>query len=284
MSFYVSSVIWFFSLQVLPFLITASGWYYYFDVLILIHLFSSTGVVVITLANLNWSVFVSIKLSQIDSFHELLVLTTECFFSFDIFEVHSGICFELLMRCGCADCSWDFWVLDFALFVTEICHFLCLSLMRYFVVQVFFIFQDTLWLVKSSWCVHCCSIQQFHWVSFRCRSEFALWWFFVRKKFVVTVLALFLSFSPWKPEIPCFQKFERQSCLFGNNNAFFTCYWYLRMLSFNFSFFLWNHVFLCVYQWCGFSRYKFYHFWSLHLADIIISMRSFWFIYSVLLG
>ena len=32
--------------------------------------------------------FVSIKLSQIGSFHELLVLATECFFSFDIFEIH----------------------------------------------------------------------------------------------------------------------------------------------------------------------------------------------------
>ena len=63
------SVMWFFSLQVIPFFITASGWYYLIDVLILIHLFSSTGLVVITLANLNWSVFVSIKLSQIGSYH-----------------------------------------------------------------------------------------------------------------------------------------------------------------------------------------------------------------------
>ena len=54
-----------------------------------IHLFSSTGVVVVAQVNLRWSVFVSIKLSQIGSFHELLVLATECFFSFDIFEKHS---------------------------------------------------------------------------------------------------------------------------------------------------------------------------------------------------
>ena len=44
---------------------------------------------VVALANLRWSVFVSIKLSQIGSFHKLLVLATECFFSFDIFEIHS---------------------------------------------------------------------------------------------------------------------------------------------------------------------------------------------------
>ena len=52
-------------------------------------LFSSTRVVVVALANLRWVVFVSIKLSQIGSFHELLVLATECFYSFDIFKIHS---------------------------------------------------------------------------------------------------------------------------------------------------------------------------------------------------
>ena len=57
--------------------------------LIFIHLFSSTGVVVVAEVNLRWSVFISIKLSQIGSFHELLVLATECFFSFDIFEIDS---------------------------------------------------------------------------------------------------------------------------------------------------------------------------------------------------
>ena len=40
-----------------------------FDVLIFIHLFNSTGVVVVALANLRWCVFVLIKLSQIGSFH-----------------------------------------------------------------------------------------------------------------------------------------------------------------------------------------------------------------------
>ena len=44
---------------------------------------------VVAQVNLRWSVLISIKLSQIGSFHELLVLATECFFSFDIFELHS---------------------------------------------------------------------------------------------------------------------------------------------------------------------------------------------------
>ena len=56
--------------------------------LIFVHLFNSHRVAIVALANLRWSDFVSIKLSQIGSFHYLLVLATECFFSFDIFEVH----------------------------------------------------------------------------------------------------------------------------------------------------------------------------------------------------
>ena len=40
-----------------------------FDVLIFVHLYNSTGVVVVALVNLRWSVFVSIKLLQVASFH-----------------------------------------------------------------------------------------------------------------------------------------------------------------------------------------------------------------------
>ena len=47
--------------------------------------------------------------------------------------------------------------------------------------------------------------------------------FFLPKKVVVTVLAVFLSFWSRLPDIPCFHNFERQSCLFGVDNAFFTC-------------------------------------------------------------
>ena len=55
--------------------------------LIFVHLFNSTRVAIVALANSRWSDFISIKLSQIGSFHHLLVLATECFFNFDIFEV-----------------------------------------------------------------------------------------------------------------------------------------------------------------------------------------------------
>ena len=110
----------FFWLQVFPFLITMSGWYYHLDVLIFIHLFSSTGVVVVAQVKLCWSVFVSIKLSQIGSFHELLVLATECFFNFDIFETQSDVFFGLLMRCGFDEGSWVYKVFGFGIFVSEI--------------------------------------------------------------------------------------------------------------------------------------------------------------------
>ena len=55
--------------------------------LIFVHLLKSTSVAIVALANLRWSDFVSVKLSQIGSFHYLLFLATECFFSFDIFTI-----------------------------------------------------------------------------------------------------------------------------------------------------------------------------------------------------
>ena len=73
-----------------------------------IYLINSTGVVVVALVNLRWTVFVSIKMSQIGSFHELLVLATECFFSFDIFEIRSDAFFGLLARCRYAIGSMDY--------------------------------------------------------------------------------------------------------------------------------------------------------------------------------
>ena len=57
--------------------------------LIFVQLFNSTGIAIVAVANSCWSVFVSIKLSQIGSFHYVLVLATECFCSFDIFEIPS---------------------------------------------------------------------------------------------------------------------------------------------------------------------------------------------------
>ena len=41
------------------------------------------------------------------------------------------------MRCGRADGSWEYQVINFGSCVSEICLFLCSALMRFFVVQIF---------------------------------------------------------------------------------------------------------------------------------------------------
>ena len=123
---------------------------------------------------------------------------------------------------------------DFGLYVSEICHFLCLSLMRSFVVHFFSIFQDIVWLVKSSWCVKCCSTHQVYWVSVWCSSGFALWCFFVRK--VVTVLAVFLSFWSWLPDIPWVFINLKAELSFWGRNCLLTCLCYLGLSNFWFQF------------------------------------------------
>ena len=120
---------------------SVSGWYYHFDVLIFIHLFSSTGIVVIEQVSLRWSVFVSIKLSQIGSFHELLVLATECFFSFGIIEIQSDVFFWVVTAfwfCWRFMGVLSFWFWNFCFWNMS---FFCSSLMRFFVVQFFSFFR-----------------------------------------------------------------------------------------------------------------------------------------------
>ena len=81
---------------------------------------------------------------------------------------------------------WVCWLfmgfLDFGVYVSEILLFFVFVLDTIFCGTNFFIFQDSVWLVKKSWWVNCCSNHQFYWVSDRCSSGFALWWFFVRRK------------------------------------------------------------------------------------------------------
>ena len=129
-----------------------------------------------------WWFFVRKKLSsQIGSSHYLLVLATECFFSFDIFQNTQRlfwvvnalwVCWQFMGVLSFWFWSLCFWNMSFFVFILN----------AIFCGTIFFIFQDFVWLVKSSWCVHCCSIHLFYWVSDLCRSGFGLWWFFVRKK------------------------------------------------------------------------------------------------------
>ena len=49
--------------------------------------------------------------------------------------------FAFLMRSGFAEISREYYFFDFGLYVSEICHFLCLSTMQSFVVQIFSFFR-----------------------------------------------------------------------------------------------------------------------------------------------
>ena len=62
--------------------------------------------------------------------------------------------------------SLYFWNMSFFVFVLD----------AIFCGTIFFNFQDTVWLVKKSWWVHCCYNHRFYWLSDRCGSGFALWW------------------------------------------------------------------------------------------------------------
>ena len=167
-------------------------------------LLSSIGVVVVELMNLCWSVFVWIKLSQIGSFHELLALATECFFSFDIFERHNDAFWVF-------NALWVYWrfmgvlCFCFGFYVSEICHSLSLSLMRSFMVQIFFNPQDIVWLVKST--------DVFLFVIFiNCRSEFALRWFLLKNSCHTLVVST--RFWSWPLNVFSFDVFELYSDAF----------------------------------------------------------------------
>ena len=67
------------------------------------------------------------------------------------------------MRCGRADGSWEYQVFNFGSCVSEICIFV-FSFDAIFCGTNFFIFEDSVWLVKSSGCVHCYFIRQIYWV------------------------------------------------------------------------------------------------------------------------
>ena len=54
------------------------------------------------------------------------------------------------MRCGRADGSWEYQVFDFGSCVSEICLFFVFSFDAIFCGTNFFIFEDSVWLVKSS--------------------------------------------------------------------------------------------------------------------------------------
>ena len=98
---------------------------------------SSTGLAIVAEADLLYGIFLSEKSCR----HKLVVSISFWSWLLSASSVltsleYAALLFSLLMRCWYADCSWDFWVLDFVIYVSEICLFLCSSLMRFFVVQI----------------------------------------------------------------------------------------------------------------------------------------------------
>ena len=92
-----------------------------------------------------------------------------------------------------------------------------------------------MWLVKSSWCVQCCSIHQFYWVSDRCRSGFALWWFFFSEKSCRYKLVVFTSFWSWLVNVSSIlTSLKYTATFFGVVNALWVCWQFMGALSFNF--------------------------------------------------
>ena len=98
----------FFSLKVFPFLITASGWYYHFDVLNFIHLISSTGLAIVAEVDLRCGDFLFEK-----SCHKLVVSTSFLSRLLNVSSVLTSLktqqkFFGLLMRFGFADSLWQY--------------------------------------------------------------------------------------------------------------------------------------------------------------------------------
>ena len=131
-----------------------------------------------------------------------------------------------------------------------------------------------MWLVKSSWCVHCCSINQVSWISDRCRSEFALWWFFVRKSCRHSTGSFFFLVLTTRHSLS-FHKFKDSAAFFGFDNALFTCYWYLGVLSSWFQFFS--------VESCHFMCLSVMRFFSLQLFPFLIRVSGWYYFFDVLI-
>ena len=149
-------------------------------------------------------------------------MTTECFFSSDIIELHSNaflVCYCVVGRLTVHGSTMFLILVFMFLKYVILCVYPWGDLLWY---TFFLIFQDIVWLVNSSWYFHWCSIHQFYWISGRCRSEYALWWFFVQKSCRQCWQFFFLFCLDYQTFLE-FSQIWRTELLFGVDNAFFTC-------------------------------------------------------------
>ena len=153
------------------------------DELIVVPMINSVGLAIVAEANLLCGDFLSEKSCR----HKLVVSTSFWSWLLNISSVLTSLKYTATFF-WVVNALWVFWnimgILSF--WFLSLC-FWNMSFFVFILDAIFcgtklFIFQDNVWLVKKSWWVHCCSIHQDYWFSDRCGSEFALWWFFVRKK------------------------------------------------------------------------------------------------------
>ena len=141
---------------------------------IVVPFISSTGLVVVAEANLRCGNFLPEKVV-------VTVLVVFLSFWFWLPEIpwvfmrlnDSAAFSGLIMHCLFVIGTWKRLVFDFSFFSVESCHFMCLSVMRFFSLQVV-PFLISVWLILYFWCAHFYSFIQFYCGSGRCTSEFAL--------------------------------------------------------------------------------------------------------------
>ena len=106
--------------------------------------------------------------------------------NFSWFVNAQWVCWQSMGKLSFWIWSLCFWNMSFFVFILD----------AIFSGANFFIFQDTVWLVKSSWWAHFRSIHQFYWLSDRCRSGFALV-VFLSEKSCRHKLVVSTSFWSW---------------------------------------------------------------------------------------
>ena len=114
-------------------------------------LISSTRLAIVAEADLPCDSFLSEKGCR----HKLVVSSSFWSWLLNVSSVltslsYTALFFGLLMRFEYTDGSLEFWVFDFGIYVSEICLFFVFILDALFYGTFFFIFQDSVWLVKKS--------------------------------------------------------------------------------------------------------------------------------------
>ena len=124
----------------------------------------------------------------------------------------------------------------------------------------FFKFQETVWLVKPSWCVHCCSIHQFYWVTIVAEVDLRSG-DFLSEKSCRHKLVVSTSFWSWLLNAPSVSTSLKYAALLWFVDALWVCWLFMGLLRFGLWYlYFWKMIFFCVCSWCDLLWYKFFQF------------------------